>query len=255
MSAASAEREPHRQGFLVHSYEVDPWERLTPRALCAFLQEAAGQDADNHGVSVRRLVEGGLAWVLQRLRVEVSAYPALGSTLTVATWARHFGGVVAERDFEARDPAGRLLAAATSRWVVMDFRARRVVRLPDFIRRLPVCRARALELDGREMPAPEPFAHERRFEVRRSDLDVARHVNNTRYVEWVLETVPDDLYETHDPEGFEIVFRRESVLGDTVLCGSRELPGEGSRRFAHGLRTTERADALVQASSRWRPRA
>jgi len=254
VSTPSLEREPHRAAFRVHSYEVDPWERLTPRSLCALLQEAAGQDAESFGVSMSRLVEGGLAWVLQRLKIDVAAYPPLGATLTVATWARHFGRVVAEREFDVRDPADRPLAAATSRWVVMDLAGRRVVRLPDPIRGLPVHRARALEMDARELTLPEPPALERRFEVRRGDLDVARHVNNTRYVEWALETVPDDVYETHEPRAFEIVFRRESVFGDRIVSGSRELAPDGGRVFTHALWTGEGGDPLAQAVSRWRPR-
>jgi acyl-ACP thioesterase len=254
MNALPREREPHHAAFRVHSYDVDPWERLTPRSLCALLQEAAGQDAENLGVSMSRLVEGGLAWVLQRLKIEVAAYPSLGATLTVATWARHFGRVVAERDFEVRGEGGRPLAAATSRWVVMDMAARRVVRLPDFIRELPVHGARALEMDGGELPLPEPPAIERRLEVRRGDLDVARHVNNTRYVEWALEAVPDEVYETQEPRAFEIVFRRESVFRDRIVSVSRDLAPDGGLQFAHALWTAEGGDPLAQAVSRWRPR-
>lgn len=250
----SAEREPLRQSFVVHSYEVDPWDGLTPRSLCAFLQEAAGQDAMAFDVSVARLVGMGLAWVLQRLKVEVHAHPRLGATLSVATWARHFSRVVAERDFEVRDEAGREVATATSRWVVVDLAARRVVRLPDFIRRLPVHTARSLEMDGAELPAPEPPGVERRFEVRRSDLDAARHVNNTRYVGWALETVPHDVYETHRPAAFEIVFHRESVFGESVVSRGRALPSPGARVFAHGISTEGSGNELVRALSRWSPR-
>jgi len=73
----------HRRSFLVHTYEIDPDGRLAPRALCAYLQEAAGEDAARLGVSMTRLMEDRLAWVLQRLRLEVSRYPRGGETLTV----------------------------------------------------------------------------------------------------------------------------------------------------------------------------
>lgn len=244
-------REPLRQPFIVHSYEVDPGERLTPRNLCAFLQEAAGRDAIAFDVSVARLVGMGLAWVLQRLKVDVQAEPKLGASLTVTTWARHFGRVVAERDFQVWDEGGRLVAAATSRWVVVDLAARRVVRLPDFIRRLPVHPTRALELEGGELPAPAPAQIERRFEVRRSDLDAARHVNNTRYVGWALETVPDGVLDTHRPAAFEIVFHRESAFGEKIVSRSRELPPDDARAFAHGLSTQGNKSELARAVSRW----
>jgi len=127
------------------------------------------------------------------------------------------------------------------------------VRLPEFVRRSPVPeRAPVLDRAPSALEPAEPAHLERRFEVRRGDLDVVRHVNNTRYVEWALEGVPDGMLETHECAGFEIVFRRESGLGATIESRSRALPGEGSPlRFAHGLGAN--GEELARAESRWRP--
>src|SRR6185369_646007 len=104
---------------------VDASGRIGVRALCVYLQEAAGNDARRLGVSMGQLLERDLAWMLHRLRlVIVPGAPTLpGSRLSVATWARRFERVIALRDFEVRDEAGALLAAATSRWVVVDPKA------------------------------------------------------------------------------------------------------------------------------------
>src|SRR5512134_281372 len=108
----------HSEGFRVASYDVDAAERLTPRALCAFLQETAGRDVARRGFGMRLLIDQGLAWVLQRLTVEVARWPAVGEEILVETRARGFTRVVAERDFRVGDGAGRELARATSRWAV-----------------------------------------------------------------------------------------------------------------------------------------
>jgi medium-chain acyl-[acyl-carrier-protein] hydrolase len=49
-------------------------------------------------------------------------------------------------------------------------------------------------------------------------VDVARHANNTRYVEWALETVPDAIAEAASPRLLDIEFRREAVRGDVVIA-------------------------------------
>jgi len=110
----------HRQDFPVHSYDVDAEGFLAPRALFAFLQEAAGGDAARGGYTMERLAEEELVWVIQWMRVEVERYPRRGETLDVTTWARRLERVVAWREFDVVDGSGARLAVGTSRWAVVE---------------------------------------------------------------------------------------------------------------------------------------
>jgi acyl-ACP thioesterase len=243
----------HRQAFPIHSYEVDTEGLLTPRALCAFLQEAAGGDATRAGYTMERLAEDQLAWVIQWMRVEVERYPRRAEMVTITTWARPFERAIAWREFDVVDGSGARVAVGTSRWAVVDLDARRLVRLPQFIRACPVPdRPRALDRAPLSLAKAEPPDLERRFEVRRGDLDVLRHVNNTRYVEWALEAVPDEIQEAHRPSAFEIAFKREAVYGDSVLARTRRLDDNDGLAFAHELRSTGADQELARATSIWR---
>jgi acyl-ACP thioesterase len=242
----------HREGFRVASYDVDPAERLAPRALCAFLQETAGRDVARRGFGMRLLIDRGLAWVLQRLTVEVARWPEAGEEIGVETRARGFTRAVAERDFRVTDAAGQELARATSRWAVVDFEARRAVRLPEGVADLPAGPLHELAPPEGGIPDADPPDLEERFGVRHGDLDVVGHVNNTRYVEWALETVPADLLESKPPRAFDVLFRREAGRGASILSRSRELaPEQGGRgrAFAHAL--IAEAEVLARALSRW----
>jgi acyl-ACP thioesterase len=244
--------EPHRENFVVRSYEVDARERLTMRGLCGYLQEAARIHAAALGASAQALAAQGLGWVLHRLRLEMPAAPRLGDAVEVATWPSGYTGVVASREFEMHDGQGGTLATASSRWVVVDLRARRVVRLPEFVRSLPAIDRPALQMDDARLPAPAGAEVERRFDVRRSDIDATGHVNNTHYVAWILETVPDGLQDTHRPAGIEVAFRQESVYGDVVISRAAPRPGADPLTLAHALWLTGGRE-LVRAVSRWTP--
>lgn len=247
--------EPTPARFEVRSFETDPDGQLTLSALGAFLQEAARRNAAAIGAGVDLLAEHNLAWVLHRLRLEIAALPRVAHTVDVTTWASHWDNVVARREFEVHAPDGRRLVAGTSRWVVVDLGSRRVVRLPEFVRALTLPgRAPALAFGGEGLPAAEPADTRRRIDVRRSDLDAARHANNTRYVDWALEALPDEFVERHRPARFEIVFRRESVAGDTLVSQARRhAAGNGDARFAHALVRVGDGALLAQAVSDWRP--
>ena len=247
---------PHpRQNFTVHSFDVDPDGFLAPRMLCAFLQEAAGRDAARRGVGMDELMARGFAWVMQRLIVAVDEWPREGAVVAVSTWPTRFGGATAERDFIAEDADGRPLARATSRWAVADLAARRAMRLPEFLRGLPVGKPEA----GLPLPpfvaraADAALLGERILEVRRGDLDLVGHANNTRFVEWGMEAVPDEWLSTRVLAGLDIAYRQEALKGDAVA--SRAFAA-GAEALSHelvlaGSRTRKPLADLV---TRWRPR-
>jgi acyl-ACP thioesterase len=240
-----------RQAFRVHTYEVDTRRRLTLRALCAYLQEAAGLHAAQLGASMERLAEDGLAWVLHRLKLEIARWPRQGEEVEVVTWPSRFDRVVADREFEVR-VGSEAVAAATTRWAVADLQARRPVRIPEFILALPVDGATAGVTLGRgELPALSRAAATRAFPVRRADLDVVGHVNNTQYASWVGETVPDEVGEAMQVAALEIVFRQEARQGDVVVSEAEPLAGGQETAFAHVLRRQRDGVELARALTRW----
>jgi len=243
----------YRTAFDVRAYECDSTGRLATRYLCAFLQETAAGHAQRVGYANENLARDGLAWVLHRLRVAVEAWPRAGERVSVETWAPLFETALAHREYLVEREGGGSIARATSRWVMLSLSARRLVRLPAEIRALPLPE-RPRALDG-ELEALEPLEAaetERRFEVRRSDVDAFAHVNNTRYAEWVLESVPEPVFESAEPRLFDLVFRKEAGYGEAVLA--RSSRDGAPDRFRHALVAGSDGRELVRAVSTWAPR-
>lgn len=241
----------HRQAFRVHSYDTDPDGRLAPGALCAFLQEAAGRHAHALGVGMDQLMAQGIAWMLHRLRVEVETWPDAQEDVVVLTWPTRMSGAVAERAFRVTDAAGRDLARALSRWAVVDLRARRAVRLTEAMRALPVGEAPGVDLGpAPEVPQDVPALGEARLSVGRADLDVVGHANNSRYLAWALEAVPDDWTDARTLSAFDIVFRREARRGDAILARSVRID---ELRLGHELSASDERGALATLETLWRP--
>lgn len=65
-----------------------------------------------------------------------------------------------------------------------------------------------------------------RFKVHTGDLDSNRHVNNTRYVQWALDTLPVHLSDQFQPRRIRVDYKKETTLGQQVMClaDSRPLP-------------------------------
>ncbi len=225
--------------FHVRTYESDPQGRASIQTLCNYFQEAAGLHARSYGVAIDDLLELGLTWVLARLRMQVDAFPVWGDTVEVETWPAGVQGLFATRDvlfFQAGGSGRRLLAQGTSAWLVIDAARKRPVRVPPIISeiRLPE-RPRALDASFGKLTVPDADGHARRFRVRYSDLDVNQHVNNVRYAEWAVESVPDGVLTGCLLREIEMHFLAETTLGDAVLAHAYPDDGAAAPTFTHRL--------------------
>jgi len=75
------------------------------------------------------------------------------------------------------------------------------------------------------LPLPAHPQHERFFNVRLSDLDLNQHVNNARYIEWALESVPLEIWRGYQLQRIEISFRAETKYGERVIVQTEQSDG------------------------------
>ena len=233
--------------FTVRSTETDQNGQATLPALVSYMQEAAWDNTATMGISMYELLERGLTWVLQRMRVEMFRYPKHREGITVETWASGRERVFLHRDFRVYSAERELLGQATSVWLVMDVVKRQLVSVPDFVTAIEVVPGKEpLPFAKGKLPQLQEVAFEEHMPARWHDIDLNRHVTNTRYLQWVLETLPVEVLEQKQLREVDIIFKAESTLGDTIIATAG--PIEDSV-YLHKLTSTETGKELVQAKT------
>ena len=246
-------RTTHRMAFQVRSYETDPQGRLQVPILCQLLQEAATGHAAILGVAVEKLIENGVAWVLSRLHLEMERWPAADEEIIVETWPEAASRLFTERRFEVLDASTHRLGSASTLWLVLDLRRRRPVRLPTFvIERLHEHEIGSEPAKFGDLVVPDPIEHELGFTVRRSDLDLADHVNNTSYVAWAIEAVPNKVWSNAELADLDFHFLSECHHGQTVASCSQTVAQGSEIEVRHQLMRHEDGAEVAQARSLWR---
>lgn len=236
--------------FRVRTYEVDLARKLRPTVLLNYLQDAAGDHARQLGIAVGDLMRRNLTWVLSRYHLRFLADAGTGAVIRIRTWPSSREGLFSCREFEVLGTDGTPLAIATSSWAVVDLATRRPVRLADHLPDYPLLSQRIMEDDFGPLPRLMEAANELPFRVRRSDLDLNRHVNNVVYAEWALESVPPEIADGFRLTELEIAFRAEALYGDWVMA--RCAPAEGEEScFIHQLVNERDGRELTRLVSRW----
>jgi acyl-ACP thioesterase len=248
-------RTTYRETFQVRSYETDPQGRLQVPILCQLLQEAATAHAAILGVGVESLIDSGVAWVLSRLHLEMDRWPAADESIVIETWPEAASRLFTERRFEVLDGSERRIGSVSTLWLVLDLERRRPMRLPAQV----TDRLHEHELGPEprkfgDLVAPDPIEHALDFTVRRSDLDLADHVNNTSYVEWAIEAVPDDVWISRDLAELEIHFLSECHHGQTVMSRSQVVERGDGTEVRHQLMRHDDDTEVARVRTVWRPR-
>lgn len=202
----------------IKSYDVDFKNRLKMNQLFNYMQEAAGNHADDLGWGYRDIVKSSLIWVLSRVKVRMEEYPPWGGQITVETWPKDTYRLFATRDFIFRDAAGREIGAATTVWLLLDIRSKRPQRVGGVQKLYPENRERH-GLNERLEKLTREGTLARSFErlVNYNDIDINRHVNNARYVDWLLECFPAEALSEKQISALQLNYLSEAKPGDIIL--------------------------------------
>ena len=205
----------------VPCYDTDASFFLKPAAFMDLCQELAYWAASELGFGYDDLKTQNTAWVLSRMRFKYFNPPKWRDTVELATWHKGAQGLFYLRDFEMKDKDGNVLVAATSSWLIMDLKARSLVRHND---------CSALVSDGTKGPfdalSPscgkvlmpkdiEPKLVESHT-VSYSDIDIIGHTNNARYAVWAMDTIDYQLASARRIKEFSINFNKETTPGEEV---------------------------------------
>ncbi|MDR0729656.1 MAG: hypothetical protein LBF19_06000 [Prevotellaceae bacterium] len=208
----------------IPTYFVDFEQKMTIPSLFLLMQEAAWRQATRHGFGYRQLQEKGLFWVLAKIKVIIRHYPQWTDTIRLETWSKEPERLTAYRDFEGFDAHDRRLFAATSAWHILSAATNRPQSLDDFRTRFPIPEGRhAIEEKPAKLPSPVNPATTAAATVLPSDIDLHRHVNNTRYVQWVLDCFPFAFLQTHRIREIEVNFLQQAKVADTYRVDTEAL--------------------------------
>lgn len=210
----------HTEKFTIRANEVDTSGMLTIPSICNFFQEVAGNNARDLNFDITDMHAQNLTWVLHRMDIRLARSAKWRETITVETWPASGDSLRAYRNYRLLDEHGKEIGVCLSYWMILNLETRRPARIPD-----EVLNTRLDDLPNiievkklRNKPIQEADS-EKSIIVRRADMDMNNHVNNVRYFEWMLETIPEET--TQKISSFDIVFLQETFVDDHLVSSSQ----------------------------------
>jgi medium-chain acyl-[acyl-carrier-protein] hydrolase len=208
------------QEYCVSTFLVNPQKKLGLFGLLNLIQDTAWIHATHLGHGYEAMINKRLAWVLTRQKIVMQEWPLWGDTIELRTWIRPGNGIVAVRDFEIVK-SSEVIGLCTTQWLILDIESRRPLEkkmMLEYEARLDA----AAQIDATKIQINKNLNQLASFNVRNSDLDLNGHVNNTKYAQWILDSVPYEKHSRFILNEYEVNFLSETRAGDVISILSGE---------------------------------
>ncbi len=217
----------------IPSYDVSLNGQTKFYTLCNILLDSAAVHANKFRFGYHDMRKENVYWVLSRFHIIMHEYPSMD-----------------DRILSADD---KLLTTATTAWLILDGNTGRPKKMPEnnSLHSFHIDDLHAIEPVPDKLPKiTEPDRHRPVF-ARYSDLDINKHVNAVKYIEWVQDCYPQEIYEKQNVKEFQINYQSETRYGEEVQIRIRNASRTDPFEYLEGIRASDE-NAAFRARVRFR---
>lgn len=181
----------YEKDYKILSSDVDMYRRMKVGRLFTEFQEASIAHTTELGMGREKTLDRGFLWVVVLHRAQVERMPVFDEKVKISSWPGEQMHMFFPRYFRVVDQEGVEMVRASSLWVLLDAKTRKIVQPEVAGVSLPGLRT------GFEAPLPRAVKHveENGFDYRVpfSYADINGHMNNTRYFDLALDLMDEEL--------------------------------------------------------------
>jgi len=227
----------------VESFDADLHNKLKISSVFNYMQDIAAKHADDLGVGYRVLLENQIFWVLSWAKVEVKKLPSYGESVKIKTWAKGKNRLFYMRDFLIYNDRDEEIIKATSAWLLLDAKTKRMTDLTKIGMELPSFpEEHAID----EYPGKFNFLTNEEKLFRRkvfySDIDINKHVNNSRYLEFILDCYNQSEHDKKEIKTVTISYKGETHFMDELTISRSSLTEESDSDILKAVRDSDSKD-------------
>lgn len=198
-------------------YECDINGTMTLPMLLNSVIKTSEAQSEQLQVSTDQLQKLGITWVITQHEMNIHRLPKVGQLIKITTQGTSYNKYFCYREFWVQDKeTGEQLAHIFSTFVLMDLTTRKMISVPDDL--LVAFESEKIKRihKGPHFHQPTDGAFHQPYRVRFSDIDSNKHVNNAKYLDWMVDCLDYDKLTQYLPQKVWIKFEKEISYGHTI---------------------------------------
>jgi len=213
--------------------------------LTSMFFEAAATHASRLGYGYNDMKRDQVYWVLSRFHVIMHSYPRMDQPIIIETWPKGANKLFFMRDYRMLNNKNKLLASATTAWLILDGNTGRPKKFEDVnLSNLKIKDRHGIESLPDKLPVISQPDRERTVKALYSDLDINNHVNAAKYIEWIQDCYDEDVYKSQNVKEFQINYQLETRFAEEVNIRIKNLSHDDPYDYFEGIRKKDRTAAF-----------
>lgn len=213
--------------YEINMYDVDSKLQCKFSSIVNYLWDVVISQSDALGETDQGLVHNNCTWVLLKYDINIHEYPKYKEKITVDTEVSGVKKFYGYRKYTIKNSQGKIIANAVSMAILIDINRRRPTKVsPD--------QYEIYGLKGDlETPPPlddllnlESIDFSKDYYIRYSDIDSNNHVNNVKYMELSIDTLPRSIVKEYSLSNIKVLFKKEAIDGDVLHVSSQVIHSE-----------------------------
>ena len=215
----------YKKKYFIGSNDVDQFLELKLTSFFKLMQDIATEHAEVLNIGKGNTIDKGLYWVITRIELDIIKMPRYLSNVILTTYPGDDLRFIFPRYFKLEDEEGKVLIQASSTWMVINRETKKVCLNPFNGYKAPVEHyAGELHLPNKCFTDEMNKVEDRL--IRYSDIDLNGHLNNTKYIDYILDIHGSEFYKKHQISHFLINYERELKDGETLTLFSNNKTPE-----------------------------
>ena len=238
--------------FELRYFEMNKIGVATPTIILALLEETAADHCHLINHNLFDLVKKNVGWVLVSGVLQIDRYPNYKEKITIRTWLSNYSSIKGYRENIIYDENHHIIGRAKGLWVFFDIENRKPISIfNDIKEKWSFFEEESINKNIKKKIEPINFAeHIKQFRVNRFDIDMNKHVNNIRYLQWVIESIPENIVDHYFLHEIDGRFIAEAQYGDTILSFTNKDVAENS--FQHTIKIEGSNKVCATAKTVWK---
>ena len=240
--------------FELRYFEMDKFGEAPPTTILTLLEETAADHCYSIDYSLYDLVKQNVGWVLRSGVMKMERFPGYKEKIVIRTWLSNYSTIRGFRHNIIYDERGYIIGRSKGLWVFFDIKKRRPIKIFDEIKeRWSYCDEECISHDiTKRIEAIDYASYTKKFKVNLYDTDMNKHVNNIRYLQWLMESLPKELIDSYYLHFIDGRFVAEAEYGDIVISTTKKDIKDNS--FIHTIKVKGSNKVCSTAKTIWKKR-
>jgi acyl-ACP thioesterase len=209
----------HREVYKIKFNETDYSTKIKMHSLINYMQETSSIHAELLGVGYEDLKKHNLFWVVSRLKINMNKYVNWNDEIIVETWPSGVDKMFFTRSFRIYDKEENHIGDINAAYLLVaedSMFPQRISKLPIDIPSIENRFEPYERLEKIKFPKCDKVLVAKK-KVRYNDIDLNLHVNNAKYIEWVEDCFPLEIYKDMRIETLQLNFIKEAKCGEKIF--------------------------------------